>query len=642
MNTRRLTGVALSMVVFAVGCERSHNFDYDGDGVVDEDDCSPGDPAIFPGAEEICTDGVDNDCDQLIDGDDGDCQHDSDGDGYSTPEDCHDGDATIHPGMDEEICDGVDNDCDSLTPDEPDADADGASVCVDCDDFDAGASPDHSEILCDGVDNDCDAITEDEPDNDGDGYTVCEDCDDSEALVNEGMDEICGDGLDNDCDGTLNDCRLEGDIPLSMADVKLVGEDSDEYAGESVASVGDMDGDGMDEILVGAPYAMYRGAVYVIDDPQGPELDLSMYTARLLAERLSSEAGRSVSGAGDVNGDSIPDIVIGAPNYMDDRGAAYVVEGPLSGEIDLENATARLLGPAGADEECGYVVAGGGDATGDGLDDVLVGAPGADGYTGRVYLAPGPLAGEYLLDTDPDILQIDAEHFGVGMGESAAFVGDIDLDGADDFMVSALYEYVGTAYLFYGPVVGDIDLGSAAVEFGNGGDLTGLSLGGAGDVNGDSYPDIMVGALPLPGNGVHGGLYLVDGPMTGDVDLVSQADANARGEELNDGAASALAAPGDLDGDGHDEVLVGAPFAGELEETGSAYLLYGPVTGIVELSAAAATFTGEAEFDNAGFSLASGDFNGDTIPDLLIGAPNHDAGGHDAGAAYVIYGRGGL
>ncbi len=628
-----------TLVLGTLGCREHSMFDFDGDGVVDEDDCAPQDPDIFPGAGETCTDGVDNDCDGWIDGEDGDCQHDSDGDGYSTPEDCDDGDAAVNPSESEVTCDGKDNDCDALTEDEPDNDGDGSSVCEDCDDWDAAVHPEVSEVYCDGVDNDCDPGTEDEPDNDGDGWTVCDDCDDSEETVHAGMEEICGDGLDNDCDGGPNDCVMEGEILLANADVKLVGEDSDEYAGHAVASAGNLDTDPADEVLVGAPYGMYRGIVYVIDDPTGPVLDLSMATARLIGERDSSEAGQSLAASGDADGDGSPDFIVGAPGYMQDRGAAYLFNGPLTGELDMEFADAKMVGPEGPAEECGYVVGGGSDLTGDGIEDLLVGAPSAAGWTGRVYLVPGPVIGELELSVDAH--WIDPVHQGVGMGEALAAVGDIDGDGQDDLLVSALYENVGTAYLLYGPIVGDTLLSAAAVEFGDGGDLTGISLGAAGDVNGDGAPDLMIGALPINDMWL-GGLFLVEGPMTGDLDLSTQASAQAHGEDADDDAGTSLAAVGDIDGDGFDDLLVGAPMEGGDTSAGAAYLVNGPLTGTLDLADADAKLVGEAHLDHAGLSLASADVNGDGIPDILVGAPYNDAGGSQAGAAYIVYGRGGL
>jgi hypothetical protein len=162
---------------------------------------------VNPGAEEVC-DGIDNNCDDLIDE-----GFDADGDGYTTcGGDCDDADAAIHPGA-EEVCDGVDNDCDGSADEGFDADGDGYTACGgDCDDADAAINPSAADI-CDGVDNDCDGEVDDGNPGGGDqcgvsdvgecqyGVTACV----GGAVVCTGnvdpIDEICGDGLDNDCNG---------------------------------------------------------------------------------------------------------------------------------------------------------------------------------------------------------------------------------------------------------------------------------------------------------------------------------------------------------------------------------------------------------------------------------------------------------
>jgi len=162
--------------------------DADGDGFVDAtcggDDCDDGDPGVFPGANEVVCDGVDNDCDPATED-----EPDDDGDGFSVCVDCDDMEPLVNPGEGELVCEGLDNDCDPATEDEPDADGDGMSVCVDCDDNEPMAYPGAPEIVCDGVDNDCDPVTEDEPDADGDGATVCTDCDDADATAFPGAPE---------------------------------------------------------------------------------------------------------------------------------------------------------------------------------------------------------------------------------------------------------------------------------------------------------------------------------------------------------------------------------------------------------------------------------------------------------------------
>ena len=374
---------------------------------------------------------------------------------------------------------------------------------------------------------------------------------------------------------------------LSAAAAKLVGEWPDDRAGASVSSAGDVDADGYDDLLIGAYKAnsggSWAGVAYLVLGPVSGEVDLSAADAKLVGEEPDDRAGRSVSSAGDVDADGYDDLLVGA--FREDSGgeragAAYLVLGPVSGEVDLSAAAAKLVGEEPVDQ-AGHSVSSAGDVDADGYDDLLVGA---------LFHASG--------------------------GDSA-----------------------GAAYLVLGPVSGEADLSAAAAKLVGEEpvDYAGSSVSSAGDVDADGYDDLLVGAPYQSYDSVStGAAYLLLGPVSGEVDL-SAAAAKLVGEARNDRAGYSVSSAGDVDADGYADLLVGAhrEDSGGVR-AGAAYLVLSPVSGIVHLSAAAAKLVGGAGGSQAGISVSSaGDVDADGYADLLVGAPYVDTG---AGAAYLIFG----
>jgi hypothetical protein len=605
--------------------------------------------------------------------------------------DCDDASASVNPGA-VESCNGADDDCDDTIDEDAvdagtwyaDVDDDGygddsvtvigcegtgaSAVGGDCDDTDPAVSPGATET-CDAadVDEDCDGLADDDDtgasgrttwyaDTDGDGYgwsgstrTACDaggwvtdttDCDDDRAATHPGATETCENGEDDDCDGSDPTCTLSGTVDLVDADGRWVGVGASDVTGAS-AALGDQDGDGLPELLIGAFSATSgAGAVYVAAADGTGTLNSAMGKRTGIA--ASDAAGFAVSGA-DIDGDGTDDLIVGA--YGTDgggtsSGGAYVVFGPVSGTTSLSSANATLIGETASDF-AGWSV-GAADTDGDGLYEAMIGATGQDAggtTSGAVYLVEDPSGSLDLSLADAKLIGESASDYA---GYSVAGLGDVDGDGLDDIAVGGPSSGTGAgmAWVLAGPVSGTIDLSAADATLTGvaGGDSTGADVARGGDVDGDGVGDLLVGAALSDGTGTEAGAaYLVLGPPSDS--SLSAAEATFTGALAQDRAGSSLAGGGDADGDGFGDLLFGSPY----EDTGGSnagatWLVYGPSTGTISLSAADAMFVGETASDAAGSHVGFLDADGDGFDDLFLSATSYGGG---EGAVYVVYGGGG-
>jgi Na+-transporting NADH:ubiquinone oxidoreductase subunit NqrB len=442
------------------------------------------------------------------------------------------------------------------------------------------------------------------------------------------------------------------------------GDENGARLGQSVAPAGDVNGDGYSDVIVGANFhdagggaGADRGQAYVYLGGAGGLATSPAWTVS--GDENADQFGWVVAAAGDVNGDGYGDVIVGA--HMHDagggananRGRVYVYLGGASGLATTPAWTGSGDENNGA---YGFSVATAGDVNADGYADVIVGASqhdfGAGADRGQAYLYLGGAGG---LATSP-VSTLSGDENNALFGASVATAGDVNGDGFADVIIGAYTHDAGAgananrgrAYVYLGGVSG---LAANPLWTGSGdenGAFYGWCVASAGDINGDGYADIVVGAYQHDAGGAAGAnrgrAYMyVSGPggpasipgwtRSGDEDLAF--------------FGHSLATAGDVNGDGYADVIVGADGhnadAGAGADRGRAYLFLG--SGGTLSQNPIWTVSGDENSDVFAHSVATaGDINGDGFSDVVVGAYGHDAGagsGANLGRAYAYLGAGG-
>jgi hypothetical protein len=409
------------------------------------------------------------------------------------------------------------------------------------------------------------------------------------------------------------------------------GIDGGDNSGYSVSGAGDANGDGVDDLIIGAtgadPNGSYSGECYVVFGGAGVgaggALELSSLNGAngfvINGIDAGDESGRSVSGAGDFNGDGAADLIIGAtaadPNgtfsgesYMVFGGAGVGAGGVLE-LSSLNGANGFVINGIDVYDFSGSSASSAGDINGDGVDDLIIGATGADpngSNSGESYVVFG------------------------GAGVGAGGVLELSsLNGANGFVINGI----------------------------GGGDNSGISVSSAGDANGDGAADLIIGANYADPNGSFSGeTYVVFGGAGvgagGALEISSLNGANGfviNGIDAYDYSGRSVSGAGDVNGDGAADLIIGANKADPNgTASGESYVVFGGAGvgagGVLELSslngANGFVLNGIDASDFSGSSVSgAGDVNGDGVDDLIIGAQLADPNGNFSGESYVVFGR---
>ncbi len=405
-------------------------------------------------------------------------------------------------------------------------------------------------------------------------------------------------------DNTINDDQTP--------DLILTGENSGGKFGWKVSSAGDVNSDGFDDIIVGAYQANdFTGRAYIYLGGNSPD---SIADITITGEYADDCFGWTLSSAGDLNNDGFGDIVVGAYGYDGegtDKGRAYI----YLGGTNMDNIVDITITGEYDYYRLGGSISSAGDVNNDGFDDIIVGR--------RIYF------GGTNMDA---IVDVEFTEGLSGSEDNLSSAGDVNNDGFDDIIVGASRRYLAgssVAYIYLGGTnmdnIADITM-TGEDEWG----YLGWSVSSAGDVNSDGFDDVIVGYDLSDAGVVEGGqAYIYFGGATMD----SIPDITITGKDEWGRLGRSVSSAGDVNSDGFDDVIVGA----NAYSKGKVYIYLGGIN--MDSIADATTFTRGSSGDYFGRSVSSaGDINSDGFDDLIVGAEYNDAGGTDAGKAYIYLG----
>lgn len=440
--------------------------------------------------------------------------------------------------------------------------------------------------------------------------------------------------------------------------VDWIGDDANQTGaifGTSVASAGDVNGDGYSDVIIGAPRYDVAGRIdegsAFIYHGSATGLSSTPNSSPNSINQANAFFGNSVASAGDVNGDGYSDVIIGSYLYDEapftNEGRAFVYHGSASGLVTAPASMPDDCDQAGA--RFGTSVASAGDVNGDGYSDVIIGASyfndGVNTREGRAYVYYGSAAG---ISASPDSILDDGNQAQIEFGNSVASAGDINGDGYSDVVIGAwLWDEIpsftndGKLFVYHGSAAGLSASPNTILDGPNENNANlGISVACAGDVNGDGYSDIIAGATGLDYSGRfdEGAAFIYFGSAGGAASTpsISLRDANQAYASFGESVASA----GDLNGDGYSDVIIGANQYDDTQTNeGVAFIYYGKATG---LSASPVAILDDANQTEAAFGscvASAGDVNGDGFSDVIIGAYFFTDGAYtNEGRAFVYHG----